>query len=139
MPAAGWQGARSGSWTRLTTFGRSIGLAFQIQDDILDIAGDPKKLGKSTNSDTAQGKVTYPYLIGMEASAAKVEELTRIGKEASDRRECALPGQTAPACRLSDVERVVDLYTTAPERTWFSRVLLPALFPSIERRFPCVV
>jgi geranylgeranyl diphosphate synthase type II len=66
----------------LAIFGRSIGLAFQIQDDILDITGDAAKLGKSTNSDTSQQKVTYPYLIGLDESRAKVAELTAAGKAA---------------------------------------------------------
>jgi geranylgeranyl diphosphate synthase type II len=73
-------GASEQQLDALATFGRSIGLAFQIQDDILDITGDAAKLGKSTNSDTAQNKVTYPYLIGLEASKAKVAELTALGK-----------------------------------------------------------
>ncbi len=63
-------------------YGRSIGLAFQIQDDILDVIGDEVKLGKRPNSDHAQAKVTYPYYIGLEASREKVKELTEEGKKA---------------------------------------------------------
>lgn len=66
----------------LTTFGNCIGLAFQIQDDILDLIGDEVKLGKATNSDVKQGKVTYPYFIGLEQSIEKVTRLTEQGKEA---------------------------------------------------------
>lgn len=66
----------------LTIFGRSIGLAFQIQDDILDVTGDTEKLGKRTQHDSAQKKVTYPYLVGLDESRAKVEELTEAGKRA---------------------------------------------------------
>ncbi len=65
----------------LGTFGRSIGLAFQIQDDILDVTGDPGKLGKPKNSDIEQQKVTYPFLIGLDGSRAKVEELTAKAKQ----------------------------------------------------------
>jgi geranylgeranyl diphosphate synthase type II len=75
-------GATGAQLEALATFGRSIGLAFQIQDDILDITGDAAKLGKSTNSDTSQQKVTYPYVIGLDASRAKVAELTETGKRA---------------------------------------------------------
>ncbi|WP_438448816.1 polyprenyl synthetase family protein [Gorillibacterium sp. sgz5001074] len=64
----------------LETYGYNIGLAFQIQDDILDLTGDAEKLGKPLNSDEKQMKVTYPYFIGLEASAAKVHELTEAGK-----------------------------------------------------------
>lgn len=66
----------------LETYGRSIGLAFQIQDDILDLIGDEAKLGKKTQSDVKQGKVTYPYFLGLEQSRAEVDRLTRLAKEA---------------------------------------------------------
>ncbi|WP_138493408.1 polyprenyl synthetase family protein [Paenibacillus pinistramenti] len=60
----------------LERFGRSVGLAFQIQDDILDLTGDESKLGKSTQSDLKMQKVTYPYFLGLEASREEVAKLT---------------------------------------------------------------
>ncbi|CAM4231090.1 polyprenyl synthetase family protein [Paenibacillus tarimensis] len=66
----------------LGVFGRKLGLAFQIQDDILDLVGDEVKLGKKTNSDVEQSKVTYPYLLGMDKSRAEVERLTAEAKQA---------------------------------------------------------
>lgn len=66
----------------LAQYGRNIGLAFQIQDDILDLIGDEQKLGKKTNSDVEQNKVTYPFLIGLEESKAQVERLTQEAKSA---------------------------------------------------------
>ncbi|OZB95455.1 polyprenyl synthetase family protein [Paenibacillus sp. XY044] len=66
----------------LRTFGSRLGLAFQIQDDILDLVGDEAKLGKKTQSDIKQEKVTYPYFIGLEASQKQVESLTREAKAA---------------------------------------------------------
>jgi geranylgeranyl diphosphate synthase type II len=66
----------------LTRFGHCIGLAFQIQDDILDLIGDEQKLGKPIKSDEKQQKVTYPYFIGLEASENKVRQLTEEGKQA---------------------------------------------------------
>ncbi|MBA9088405.1 geranylgeranyl diphosphate synthase type II [Fontibacillus solani] len=66
----------------LECYGRAIGLAFQIQDDILDLVGDESKLGKKTQSDVKQGKVTYPYFIGLEDSRAEVDRLTRVAKDA---------------------------------------------------------
>jgi len=75
-------GADEAQWAALGRFGRCIGLAFQIQDDILDLVGDERKLGKKTNSDVAQQKVTYPYLIGIDESRAEVERLTLEAKEA---------------------------------------------------------
>ena len=66
----------------LERFGYNIGLAFQIQDDILDLVGDEQKLGKPLKSDEKQKKVTYPYLLGLGASQAKVKELTVEAKRA---------------------------------------------------------
>ena len=80
-------GARIGGATEeqlrhLARFGRNVGLAFQIQDDILDLIGDEQKMGKKTNSDTAAGKVTYPFLVGMDRSRELMEELTIEAKDA---------------------------------------------------------
>ncbi|MEN6522079.1 MAG: polyprenyl synthetase family protein [Armatimonadota bacterium] len=52
----------------LSCYGRNIGLAFQIADDILDIKGDEKKLGKPIGSDLEMEKATYPSVIGIEKS-----------------------------------------------------------------------
>ncbi len=49
-------------------FGKSIGVAFQIVDDVLDVVGDTETLGKPAGSDEAMGKSTYPSLIGLEKS-----------------------------------------------------------------------
>jgi len=59
----------------LTSYGRNIGLAFQIADDILNVEGDEKLMGKGTGSDAKRGKVTYPALVGMDASRKKAGEL----------------------------------------------------------------
>ena len=52
----------------LDTYGAEMGLAFQIQDDILDVAGDVAALGKATGADAARDKPTYPSLLGLDAS-----------------------------------------------------------------------
>lgn len=75
-------GASEAQLEALSEFGHALGLAFQIQDDILDIIGDEAKLGKPVKSDEKQQKVTFPYFIGMEASEQKVQELTKQAKEA---------------------------------------------------------
>ena len=59
----------------LVSYGRHVGLAFQIADDILNVEGDQKLMGKGTGSDTKRGKVTYPALVGMDASRKKAGEL----------------------------------------------------------------
>ena len=55
---------------------KNIGLAFQIQDDILDVIGDSKELGKATGSDAQNHKQTYVTLHGLEESGREVERLT---------------------------------------------------------------
>jgi farnesyl diphosphate synthase len=61
--------------TALGRYGAEIGLAFQIQDDILDVEGDPAVLGKSTGADAAHAKPTYPSTAGLAASRARAREL----------------------------------------------------------------
>ncbi|TNJ67340.1 polyprenyl synthetase family protein [Paenibacillus hemerocallicola] len=84
-------GATERQLQALETFGTNIGLAFQIQDDILDVVGDASKLGKAVRSDEKMQKVTYPYFIGLDASRQKVKELTEQGKEAIVRAEIPDP------------------------------------------------
>ena len=55
---------------------KNIGMAFQIQDDILDVTGDEEKLGKPVLSDEKNEKDTYITLIGLDESKTKVEELS---------------------------------------------------------------
>ncbi|WP_281886681.1 polyprenyl synthetase family protein [Paenibacillus sp. YYML68] len=75
-------GASASQLAALEKFGTCLGLAFQIQDDILDLVGEEQKLGKPVQSDVKQQKVTYPFFIGMEASLAKVEQLTQEARSA---------------------------------------------------------
>jgi geranylgeranyl pyrophosphate synthase len=59
----------------LERFGAEVGLAFQIQDDILDVEGDPALLGKSTGADAAHAKPTYPSTVGVAAAKRRAAEL----------------------------------------------------------------
>jgi farnesyl diphosphate synthase len=59
----------------LAQFGASVGLAFQVQDDLLDVEGDVALTGKSTGSDQARSMPTYPAVAGLEAARARVREL----------------------------------------------------------------
>ncbi|GIP15250.1 farnesyl-diphosphate synthase [Paenibacillus montaniterrae] len=75
-------GASEYQLQQLEQYGRNIGMAFQIQDDILDIIGDEQKLGKPVHSDINEQKVTYPFLIGLEESKELVAKLTEEAKAA---------------------------------------------------------
>jgi len=59
----------------LDAFGRDIGLAFQIVDDLLDLQGSVETLGKRTKKDADRGKLTFPAVLGVEASRARAAEL----------------------------------------------------------------
>ncbi len=81
----------------LDRFGHEIGLAFQIQDDLLDVLGETAVIGKPQGSDIARGKPTYPALIGIEAA-----------------RQLALDHMHAAIAALSDFdERADDLRALA--------------------------
>ena len=54
----------------------NIGLAFQIQDDILDVTSTQEELGKPIHSDEKNNKVTYVSLVGTPAAASRVKELS---------------------------------------------------------------
>ncbi len=66
----------------LTNYAENLGLAFQIVDDILDVVGDEATLGKKTGVDIENNKSTYPALYGLEASQARLEELTQNAVDA---------------------------------------------------------
>jgi len=59
----------------LERFGSQIGLAFQIQDDILDVEGDPALLGKATGADAAHLKPTYPSTVGLKSARNRARQL----------------------------------------------------------------
>lgn len=59
----------------LDEYATAIGLAFQIQDDVLDVEGDPALLGKATGADSALNKPTYPTVAGIERARERVREL----------------------------------------------------------------
>jgi farnesyl diphosphate synthase len=59
----------------LEAFGASIGLAFQIQDDLLDVEGDVALIGKATGSDEARAMPTYPAVVGLEPARERVRQL----------------------------------------------------------------
>jgi farnesyl diphosphate synthase len=68
-------GAPAAAFGSLDRYSAALGLAFQIRDDVLDVEGDAEQLGKTAGKDAAQGKNTYPSLLGMPASRARLQEL----------------------------------------------------------------
>jgi geranylgeranyl diphosphate synthase type II len=68
----------------ITEFGRSLGLAFQVIDDILDVTQTSEKLGKSAGKDIAAQKATYPSVIGLEKSRKEAQRLTKRAHNALD-------------------------------------------------------
>jgi len=75
MPAACVPGLDSRLREALARFAAPIGLAFQIQDDLLDVLGDTATLGKATHADRAHDRPTYPALLGVQASQERVRRL----------------------------------------------------------------
>tara|TARA_B100000902_G_scaffold49900_1_gene56662 strand:+ start:551 stop:1420 length:870 start_codon:yes stop_codon:yes gene_type:complete len=70
---------------RYKSFGKKIGLAFQITDDILEVTSDKKTLGKNTNSDEKNNKATYVNIVGLNEAIKKSENLTEAAiSEISD-------------------------------------------------------
>jgi geranylgeranyl diphosphate synthase type II len=68
--------------SRLETYGKCVGLAFQIADDLLDVTGSQVKMGKGVGKDADHGKLTYPSLLGLEKSKQRAEDLIRFACEA---------------------------------------------------------
>jgi geranylgeranyl diphosphate synthase, type II len=69
---------------RLRDFGRAIGLAFQIMDDVLDVTQSSQQLGKTAGKDTASEKATYPALFGVPESLHRADALVTSGCGALD-------------------------------------------------------
>jgi geranylgeranyl diphosphate synthase type II len=67
--------ASAASVDALRNYGRAIGLAFQIVDDLLDIEESSETLGKTAGKDVAQGKLTYPALYGIDVAREKAAAL----------------------------------------------------------------
>jgi farnesyl diphosphate synthase len=66
----------------LDRYASAVGLAFQVRDDILDVEGESEVLGKTAGKDAVQGKSTFPSLMGIDASRARLAELTQTALDA---------------------------------------------------------
>ncbi len=92
-----YAGAAAAAVTSLRVFGQSVGLAFQIVDDVLDVTQTSEQLGKTAGKDTAAEKTTYPALFGIDESLRKADslvdqacaELNEFGSRASTLKDLA--------------------------------------------------
>jgi geranylgeranyl diphosphate synthase type II len=92
-----YAGAKDRDVKKLRAFGQSIGLAFQIVDDVLDVTQSSEQLGKTAGKDSAAQKATYPALFGIEESVRKADalvasalaELDGFGERADNLKELA--------------------------------------------------
>lgn len=66
----------------LTTYSKALGLAFQIADDILDVEGDVKTVGKATGKDADAGKATFVSLLGLDEAKRRASQLVETASEA---------------------------------------------------------
>jgi geranylgeranyl diphosphate synthase type II len=89
-------GADEAGLDAITRYGETIGLMFQVVDDILDVTQTTEHLGKTARKDEAQGKLTYPSVLGLDASRA---EVTRLQAQA----HAALSDLGEPAAPLRDL------------------------------------
>ena len=87
LQASALMGAATGdvstkSWAALTEYGASIGLAFQVVDDILDVTQGSDKLGKTAGKDLSDNKPTYVSILGIEQARREADELRRRAQAA---------------------------------------------------------
>ena len=75
MAAACASSISDAKWDALDGYSQDIGLAFQIQDDILDVEGNFEVLGKTVGADAARAKPTYPSIMGLEAAKQRARDL----------------------------------------------------------------
>jgi len=73
---------------QLKIYGESVGLAFQIADDLLDVTGNVEKMGKGVGKDQDHGKATYPGILGIEESQKRA---TQLIEQACDAVGCLAP------------------------------------------------
>lgn len=87
--------------TGLRRFGTALGLAFQVVDDILDMTGDLREMGKLGGRDAALGKATTPSVVGIEGAE-------HLGRELADRARSELEALGRPPLLAALVERAVQ-------------------------------
>lgn len=126
--AAAQLGARNGGGDAATLggFGRAIGLAFQILDDVLDVSGPPERTGKHRGTDLLDGTVTLPFILARRESA----QLERI-----DPRAIETPEQAERVCDLiAATDALERARRRAHEYVAEAKEMLPAALDGRQRR-----
>ncbi|MDR9469077.1 (2E,6E)-farnesyl diphosphate synthase [Marinospirillum sp.] len=90
--------AQATTLEKLDAYASALGLAFQVQDDLLDIKGDAATLGKNTGADALHHKATYPGLLGLEGAEQKAYDLIQEAKSSLQ----SLPGDWNALLELAD-------------------------------------
>src|SRR5262249_48256222 len=98
-------GADPAALERLTVYGRALGLAFQIVDDVLDITADLQTLGKDPGSDREAGKTTFVDLLGVDGARARAQQVMKDGIDA-----------LAPFGARAEALRALGRYTVERDR-----------------------
>jgi geranylgeranyl diphosphate synthase type II len=98
-------GADAAAMERLTVYGRALGLAFQIVDDVLDITADLETLGKDPGSDREAGKTTFVDLLGVDGARARAQSVMDEGI-----------GALEPFGARADALRALGRYTVERDR-----------------------
>jgi octaprenyl-diphosphate synthase len=115
----------------LTGFGRGLGLAFQIIDDVLDYLGEEKKFGKVPGGDLREGTLTLPFILLLErvpaAEAARLRSL--VGREDLDGEEVA-----RVAALMREHQAADDAFAEARREVGLARACLGAFEPGTHRR-----
>jgi len=121
-------GADAAVEARCSEYGRALGTAFQLVDDLLDYDGDPRALGKNVGDDLREGKPTLPLLLAMErCSAAERElirgairqgEVTRLAEVVQIVRDSGAVEATREAarCEAQAAARCLQVLPASPER-----------------------
>jgi geranylgeranyl pyrophosphate synthase len=122
---AGRRGGADHPAEALREFGRSIGLAFQILDDVLDVEGPAERTGKHRGTDLLDGTVTLPFILARERDP---------GLAALDPREIRDPEQAAEVCdRIAATGALAAARETALEHVAAAKAVVPAGLPERER------
>jgi len=98
-------GAGTGRISALERYGQHLGLAFQITDDVLDVRGEESTVGKRLGKDSRLGKLTFPGLVGVEASLGRAEQAVGEARDVLRPLGIRAGGLDALACYVLERNR----------------------------------